>query len=74
MIIDCDTCVGLNTTACDDCVVTFIMHQGLLDLDQDEMAALEVLADEGLVPRLRLLTASVPVSTVSRPEDLAGTA
>jgi hypothetical protein len=75
MLIDCETCVGLNTTACDDCVVSFILHEGLLDLDQDEVAALEALADEGLVPRLRLVVSPVPTSrALGPPEDLVGTA
>lgn len=56
MRIDCDTCIGQHTEACDDCVVTFILHSGSsLDLETEELEALEVLADEGLVPKLRLI-------------------
>ena len=55
MHIDCDLCVADRTEACDDCVVTFLLGQGsAFDLEDDEVAALSVLADEGLVPRLRL--------------------
>jgi len=57
MLIECDKCLARNTEACDDCVVTFVLHSGsCLDLDDEELDALAVLAEEGLVPRLRLLT------------------
>jgi hypothetical protein len=54
--IDCDTCVvrGLD---CHDCVVTVLL--GLppeLTMDDEERRALEVLADGGLVPPLRLVS------------------
>ena len=56
MHIDCDTCLGRDTDLCNDCVVTFILHSGSsLDLEHEEMEALDLLADEGLVPRLRLV-------------------
>jgi hypothetical protein len=44
-----------DTSACDDCVVTFLVAGGPLDLDDDEVEALGNLAGEGLVPRLRLV-------------------
>jgi hypothetical protein len=53
--IDCHTCVGFQTDLCRDCVVTFILNSGeSLDLDDEEVEALSLLADGGLVPRLRL--------------------
>jgi hypothetical protein len=55
MLIDCDMCAMRGTSACDDCVVTFLLSDGPLDLDESEVAALANLAGEGLVPRLRLL-------------------
>jgi hypothetical protein len=55
MIIDCDTCCGQGTNICDDCVVTFILHEGLLELREDEATALGNLATEGLIPGLRLV-------------------
>jgi hypothetical protein len=56
MHIDCEKCIARDTEACDDCVVTFILHSGSsLDLESDEMEALELLAEEGLVPKLRLV-------------------
>ena len=53
--IDCDTCVvrGLH---CHDCVVTVLLGPPPeLTIDDDEMAALDVLASGGLVPPLRLV-------------------
>jgi hypothetical protein len=55
MIIDCDTCAMRNTSACDDCVVTCLLAEGPIDLDESEVSALANLAGEGLVPRLRLV-------------------
>jgi hypothetical protein len=42
-------------SACDDCVVTFLLSDGPVDLDESEVVALANLAGEGLVPRLRLI-------------------
>ena len=53
--IDCDTCVvrGLH---CHDCVVTVLLGPPPeLTIDDDEMAALDVLASGGMVPPLRLV-------------------
>ena len=53
--IDCDTCVvrGLH---CHDCVVSVLLGPPPeLTIDDDEMAALDVLASGGLVPPLRLV-------------------
>ncbi|MCZ6661635.1 MAG: hypothetical protein O6951_01750 [Actinobacteria bacterium] len=46
-----------ETSACDDCVVTFLLGVQPLDLDESEATALDNLAEEGLVPRLRLIPA-----------------
>jgi hypothetical protein len=56
MLIDCETCLMRETTACRDCVVMVLFSDGPLELDQDERAAIDTLADAGLVPRLRLVT------------------
>lgn len=53
--IDCDTCMvrGLH---CHDCVVTVLLGPPPeLTIDDDEKAALDVLANGGLVPPLRLV-------------------
>jgi hypothetical protein len=55
MIIDCESCAMRHTSACEDCVVTFLLDEGPLDLDQSEVSALANLAENGLVPRLRLV-------------------
>ncbi|MBI1377636.1 MAG: hypothetical protein GC157_09180 [Frankiales bacterium] len=64
MIVDCDTCVARGP-ACGDCVVTFLLGPPdalLVDggLPGEEVAALAVLAESGLVPPLRLLTGDAP--------------
>lgn len=54
--IDCDTCL-VRGLACHDCVVTVLLGPPEeLSFDDEEQAALEVLADSGLVPPLRLVT------------------
>lgn len=57
MLIDCRQCAMQATSACDDCVVTFLLDQGPIDLSEDETEALGNLAGEGLVPVLRLIPA-----------------
>lgn len=58
MIVDCDTCV-VRGSSCGDCVVTFLLgpptEWAVEGLPGDELAALAVLADSGLVPPLRLV-------------------
>lgn len=54
--IDCDTCLvrGLH---CHDCVVTVMLGPPPeLRIDDDEAAALDVLAAGGLVPPLRMVS------------------
>jgi hypothetical protein len=55
MLVDCERCAMRDTSACDDCVVTFFLDEGPVELDDSEVAALANLAGEGLVPRLRLV-------------------
>ncbi|WP_366526296.1 hypothetical protein [Mycobacterium sp.] len=53
MRIDCDECAARGP-GCRDCVISVVL--GVPDwLHEDERAALEVLADAGLAPRLRLV-------------------
>ncbi len=58
MIIDCNQCAMQHTSACDDCVVAVVlgMQPGPLELNGDEAAALDHLADAGLVAPLRLVS------------------
>lgn len=53
IIIDCDDC-AVRGVGCQDCVVSVLLGipETLLD---DERRALEVLAEVGLAPRLRLV-------------------
>ena len=55
-IIDCDDCTMSGTSACDDCVVSFILRREpgeALVIDADEERALRTLEGGGLVPGLR---------------------
>jgi hypothetical protein len=53
--IECDTCVMQDTPACDDCIVTFLCGErgSAVVLAHDEVRALRLLSDGGLVPCLR---------------------
>ena len=63
MIIDCDTCAlspqaGASDpagSACADCVVSVLLGPPTCEVSDDQAAAMEVLADAGLVPPLRLV-------------------
>ncbi|MHA6795363.1 hypothetical protein ACVGVM_17890 [Pseudonocardia bannensis] len=68
MIIDCDSC-EVRGDACGDCVIGVLLGAperrvpsgevpsgaSIVQLDAREQRALDVLADQGLVPRLRLV-------------------
>jgi hypothetical protein len=61
VLIDCDACV-MRGSACRDCVVTVVLGTpaepaGSLLIDDEERAALDALAQSGLVPPLRLVHA-----------------
>ena len=54
--ISCDDCTMQATPACDDCVVTFLCERepdDAVTIDLAEQRAVRLLADVGLVPRLR---------------------
>ena len=54
--IDCGECVMTGTSACDDCVVSFIVNREPGDavlIDADEARALRLLTNAGLVPEIR---------------------
>jgi hypothetical protein len=61
VLIDCDGC-AVRDLACTDCVVTVLLGEppGVADVDDEERRALDVLADSGLVPRLRLVPLGLP--------------
>ena len=55
-VIDCDTCVMQFTDACDDCVMSFLCRddaESSVELDGDELRAMSVLSESGLLPKLR---------------------
>jgi hypothetical protein len=59
--IDCDDC-AVRGPGCNDCVVSVLL--GVPDtLLVDERAALEVLAEAGMAPRLRLVPIHRPGSS-----------
>ena len=54
--ISCDDCTMRSTQACDDCVVTFLCDRepdDAITIDLAEQRAVRLLAEAGLVPRLR---------------------
>lgn len=62
--ISCDDCSMQCTSACDDCVVTFVMRDthepepAPLVLDLDQVRVVGLLSKAGLVPDLRYRAAS----------------
>ena len=65
MLIDCDGC-AVRDVSCADCVVSVLLNNnskgdgGRREVDDAARQALEVLADNGLVPRLRLVPLGPP--------------
>ena len=56
LTISCDDCTMQHTSACDDCIVTFLCDREPDDavvIDADEARALRMLNQAGLVPELR---------------------
>jgi hypothetical protein len=71
MLIDCDSCV-VKGAACGGCVVSVMLGAppAGVEVDEAERRALAVLADAGMVPHLRLVTADgldMDVSAEDRP-------
>ncbi len=60
LTIDCECCALKDTSACDDCVVTFLLGREPDDavvIDADEARAMRMLERAGLVPSLRYTSA-----------------
>lgn len=57
LMIDCDQCAMQCTSACVDCVVTFVLRETAaadpLELDPQEARVVHLLVNAGLVPKLR---------------------
>ena len=61
MVIDCDECVMEGTSACDDCMVTFLVGRErgeAVVIDAAEERELQLLQGEGRGPQLRLVKRS----------------
>jgi len=76
VLIDCDACV-MKGPGCQDCVVTVVLgfsaeRTGSLRIDDEEKAALDALAESGLVPPLRLVHAVSSVELDTAAESLGG--
>jgi hypothetical protein len=67
VLIDCDGC-AVRDLACGDCVVTVLLGAppGRVEVGEGERQALDVLADSGLVPRLRLVPLGPPTEEQQR--------
>jgi hypothetical protein len=66
MIVDCDSC-AVRGLACHDCVVTVLLGPPPdTGFDDEEQRALDVLAQSGLVPRLRMVA---PVDSAAPPDS-----
>ena len=52
MLIDCGDCTMQHTSACDDCIVTYLLDRppGAVVFDVAEERALRALGDAGLAP------------------------
>lgn len=68
MVIDCDACL-VRGPACAGCVVSVMLGAPPdgVELDEAEERALRVLADAGMVPRLRLVTSESRRHRSARP-------
>ena len=56
--IDCESCTLQHTSACDDCVVSFLLDREPNDavvIDVAEARAMRLLEKAGLVPELRFV-------------------
>ena len=54
--LSCDDCQLQHTTACDDCLVSFVLGRDPEDavvIEADEARAMRLLSGAGLVPELR---------------------
>ena len=79
MLIDCDTCI-VRGSACSDCVVSALLgsvpgnapvpSHGI-ELDDAERAAIDVLAEHGLVPPLRLVAVTDVAGGAGAPNTAA---
>jgi hypothetical protein len=57
MIIECSRCAVRETDACEDCIVTALCGPGgILELAEEERAAIDAMSTMGLVAPIRMVT------------------
>jgi hypothetical protein len=57
MIIECSRCAVRGTDACEDCIVTALCGPGgILELAEEERAAIDAMSTMGLVAPIRMVT------------------
>jgi hypothetical protein len=75
MLIDCESCRARGV-GCSDCVISLFIDgaDGVnsVDLNDSERQALEVLAEGGLAPPLRLVPMAAPPPSDGRQQAAAG--
>ncbi|WP_051116569.1 hypothetical protein [Amycolatopsis nigrescens] len=72
MIIDCDRC-QVRGDACADCVINVLLGAPPeVEWDDSEQRAVDVLAEAGMVPRLRLVQAEPGAGEAVQPRRRAG--
>lgn len=69
--IDCDSC-AVRPSACGDCVVAVLLGPPPALLVPEEQRALDVLAEAGLVPPLRLVSSRPPPGESGRGRAAGG--
>jgi hypothetical protein len=74
MRIDCQECSMYQTSHCDDCLVTALLHplDDVVDIDDELDPQLQALSGAGLIPVLRFRQRTAPEE--APPEGLAGSA
>lgn len=59
MKVDCSTCTQRDI-ACGDCVVSLFLSFPSSEITTDELVAMEVMAEAGLVPHVRMEAPETP--------------
>jgi len=75
MKIDCHECEMYQTSHCDDCLVTALLHppEGVVDIDEELDPSLQALSGAGLIPILKFRPREEhPAPTEAPGESCAG--
>jgi hypothetical protein len=75
MRIECAECEMYQTSHCDDCLVTALLHppDGIVDIDAELDASLQALSGAGLIPVLRFRPRTTEASTPESGDPAAET-